>query len=166
MTVGAPSPAGAELPEPDAAVVGQPPEPRPGALHFGVDARSVAIVVDESIYPLDAIYGAALQFVDRCWLLLDRPATGHVQVRLRSRDASPTEADLEALAGDFANALLGQVVRLRVGESTRALREYTLARAFFGDDTRATIDALLAELDAEEMEDDPLEIKVPWGGDG
>ena len=138
-----------------------PPSPEPGPLHSAVDDRSVAVLVDERLYPLDAIYGAALSFVDRCWVLLDRPAADRVQVRLRSKgEASPEQ--LEALAGGFANALLGQAMRLRVGESTRALREYTVARAFFGDDTRATIDALLAELDAEELEDDPLEIQVPW----
>ena len=144
---------------------GQPvPEARP--FHFAVDARSLAVVLDETLYPLDAIYGAAMAFLDRCWVLLDRPADHRVQVRLRSRKGDLDEAAMEALAGAFANTLLGQVMRLRVGESTRALREYTMARAFFGDDTRATIDALLAELDAEELEDDPLEIQVPWSTDG
>ncbi len=141
------------------------PVPTPGPLHRAVDARSVALVVDEELYPLDAIYGAALAFVDRCWVLLDRPADRRVHVRLRAKAAEPPAEELETLAGDFANALLGQAMRLRVGESTRALREYTVARAFFGDDTRATIDALLAELDAEELEDDPLEIQVPWTTD-
>ena len=69
---------------------------------------------------------------------------------------------LEALAGEFANELLNQVLRQRVGASTRALREYTLARALFTDDTQSSIDALLAELDAEELEEDELEISVPW----
>jgi His-Xaa-Ser system protein HxsD len=139
-----------------------PTAPDPSSFHFAVDARSVAVVLDEELYPLDAIYGAAFGFVDRCWLFLDRPADRRVQVRLRSRSEAPDSDALDALAGEFANALLGQVLRLRVGESTRALREYTIARAFFGDDGRASIDALLAELDAEELEDDPLEIQVPW----
>ena len=142
------------------------PVPGPHPFHFATDARSVAVLLDETLYPLDAFYGAAMAFVDRCWVLLDRPADDRVQVRLRSKQGELPETDMEALAGDFANVLLGQVLRLRVGESTRALREYTVARAFFGDDTRATIDALLAELDAEELEDDPLEIQVPWSTDG
>ena len=131
--------------------------------HYDVDDRSVAFLIDEELYPLDAIYGTAYLFVDRCWLFLDRPADKQVQVRLRSKAPEPGEVALDALAGEFANELLNQVLRLRVGDSTRALREYTLARAFFGDDSgRPNIDALLAELDAEELADDPLEIQVPW----
>jgi len=131
--------------------------------HYDVDGRTVAVVIDEELYPLDAIYGAAYLFVDRCWLFLDRPGDKQVQVRLRSKDAEPSADVLDALAGEFANELLNQVLRLRIGDSTRSLREYTLARAFFGDDGgRPDIDALLAELDAEELADDPLEIQVPW----
>ncbi len=142
------------------------PTPETATFHFSIDARSLAFVLDEELYPLDAIYGAAYLFVDRCWLFLDRPRDKRVQVRLRSKDDGPSSDALEALAGEFANELLNQVMRLRIGESTRAIREYTIARAFFGDDTRANIDALLAELDAEELEDDPLEIKVPWDAGG
>ncbi len=138
------------------------PEPTTSTFHYAADARSVAFLLDEALYPLDAIYGASYLFVDRCWLFLDRPADRQVQVRLRSKEAEVADAELDALAGEFANELLNQVLRLRVADSTRALREYTMARAFFGDDGRASIDALLAELDAEELDDDPLKITVPW----
>ncbi len=128
---------------------------------FSIDDRSLALLLDEALYPLDAIYGAAYLFVDRCYIFLDRPADKQVQVRFRTKSDS-TEQDLEALAGEFANELLNQVLRLRISESTKSIREYTLARAFFGDSSQASIDALLAELDAEELADDPLEINVPW----
>ncbi len=133
--------------------------------HYDADDRSVAFDVDESLYPLDAIYGAAYLFVDRAWLFLDRPADKTVRVRIRSKDAAPAEGALDALAGEFANELLNQVLRLRIAESTKAIREYTMARAFFGEagaGRTADIDALLAQLDAEELADDPLEIQVPW----
>ncbi len=128
---------------------------------FSIDDRSLALLLDEALYPLDAVYGAAYLFVDRCYVFLDRPADKQVQVRFRTKSDS-TEQDLEALAGEFANELLNQVLRLRISESTKSIREYTLARAFFGDSSQASIDALLAELDAEELADDPLEINVPW----
>ncbi len=138
-----------------------PPSPSTASFTVALDDRSLGLQLNEDLYPLDAIYGAAYLFVDRCWVFLDRPADKQVQVRLRAKSDS-SETDLEALAGEFCNEVLNQVVRLRVGESTRTIREYYLARAFFGDDARASIDALLAELDAEELEDDPLEIQVPW----
>ena len=71
-------------------------------------------------------------------------------------------AESEKLAGEYANELLNQVVRVRVGESTAQIREYYMAKAFFADSNQTSIDALLAELDAEELEEDPLEISVPW----
>jgi His-Xaa-Ser system protein HxsD len=126
-----------------------------------LDDRSLGLLLSEDLYPIDAIYGASYLFVDRCYVFLDRPADRQVQVRFRLKSDSEA-TDLEAIAGEFCNEVLNQVVRLRVGESTKTLREYYLARAFFGDDTRASIDALLAELDADELEDDPLEIQVPW----
>jgi hypothetical protein len=70
--------------------------------------------------------------------------------------------ELEAMAGQFANELLNQVLRLRVAESTAKIREYYMARAFFSEPPRPNIDAILAELDAEEMDADPLEIRLPW----
>jgi len=132
-------------------------------LQYSEDGRRVSFVIDEDIYPRDAIYGAAYLFVDRCWLFLARPADRQVEVRLKPKSADgTTEETLQALAGEFANELLNQVVRARVGESTKEIREYYMARAFFGDDTRSSIDALLAELDAEELEEDELEVAVPW----
>ena len=69
---------------------------------------------------------------------------------------------LVAVIGEFANELLNQVLRFKISESTAQIREYTMARAFLSSPAQASIDALLAELDAEELEDDDLEISVPW----
>jgi His-Xaa-Ser system protein HxsD len=128
---------------------------------YELSERQIRFVIDESVYPRDAIFGAAYIFIDRCYVLLDRPADRMVSVRLRSKEAA-SEAQLEALAGELANELLNQVLRLRVGESTARIREYYMARAFFATEGKSTIDQLLAELDAEEMAEAPLEIAVPW----
>ena len=79
---------------------------------------------------------------------------------------APAEGELEALAGEFANELLNQVLRQRISDSTARIREYYMARAFFSAPAQASIDQLLAELDAEEMEEDDLEIAVPWEDGG
>ena len=130
-------------------------------LSYELEARRVRFPIDESLCPMDAIYGAAYLFVDRCYVFLDRRAEATVEVQLRTKGEAD-EAALEALAGEFANELLNQVLRLRVGEANKKLREYTLAKAFFSHSRTTSIDALLAELDAEELEEDPLEIEVPW----
>ncbi len=130
-------------------------------LAFDLDSQRVTFAIDEEIYPRDAIYGAAYLFLNRCYVFLGRPADKTVSVQLRSKTPADEDA-LVALAGEFANELLNQIVRVRVGEATARIREYTLAKAFFSDPGRSTIDALLAELDAEELDEDPLEIEVPW----
>lgn len=125
------------------------------------DGQRVALVIDEELYPRDAIYGAAYLFVDRCWVFLDRPSDRKVEVRLKPKGPSSPEI-LQALAGEFANELLNQVLRVRIGDSTRKIREYYMARAFFSTSTQSSIDQLLAELDEEELAQDDLEIQVPW----
>ncbi len=130
-------------------------------LTFIEDGRRVVLVIDEELYPRDAIYGAAYLFVDRAWIFLSRIGDKQVEVRLKPKGDTDSAA-LEALAGEFANELLNQVLRVRIGDSTGRIREYYMARAFFSTTTQSSIDQLLAELDEEELADDDLEISVPW----
>ena len=130
-------------------------------LTWSEDGRRVSFVLDEALYPRDAILGAAYLFVDRCFLFLSRPADQQVEVRLKPK-AALDAAGLEALAGDFGNALLDQVLRHQIAVSTGRIREYYMARAFFTTAAQSSIDQLLAELDEEELAEDDLEISVPW----
>jgi His-Xaa-Ser system protein HxsD len=128
---------------------------------YSLTENKVMFTLSEDLYALDCIYGAAYLFIDRCFVFLTRPRDREVTVHLRTREPADARI-LEALAGEFANEVLNQVVRLRVGEATAQIRNAYMARAFQTDSRAVTIDALLAELDAEEMKGDPLEIKVPW----
>ena len=130
---------------------------------FELGEREIRFVIDETLYPRDAVFGASYIFVDRCYVFLDRPADQRIAVRLRTKGAS-TASELEALAGEFANELLNQTMRMRIAESTQRIREYYMARAFFASEGKSTIDQLLAELDAEELAEAPLEVAVPWAG--
>jgi len=138
----------------------QPTAAAPIELQYSTEANQVSFSVSESLFELDAVYGAAYLFVDRCWVFLTRPAEGEVGVHLKPKPGA--KDDLDSLAGEFANELLNQALRVRIGESTASLREYYMARAFFTTPVQSSIDALLAELDAEELEEDDLEISVPW----
>lgn len=131
----------------------------PNGLVANVGERRVSFDVSEDIYALDTIQGAAYLFLDRCYVFLDRPADRRVAVVLKTKGEADAAA-LEALAGEFANELLNQALRKAVGASNAKIREFILAKAFFSVDAPSSIDKLLAELDAEEME--PLEIPVPW----
>lgn len=119
------------------------------------------LLLDERLYPREAVHGASYLFLDRCYVFLTRPEEGKFGVRLKARQVA-TPPELEALAGDFANELLNQVVRIRVGESTAKIRERYMARAFQTDGSRAAVDAIVAELEREEPPPDPLRIAIPW----
>ena len=123
--------------------------------------NKLSLTLDEQIYPRDAILGASYLFLDRCYLFLRRPADQQLAIDIKGKTPLSQE-DLEALAGEFANELLNQVIRCRVSDSTAKIREYYMARAFISHPAQNSIDALLAELDAEELEEDELEIAVPW----
>jgi His-Xaa-Ser system protein HxsD len=131
------------------------------------ETRSITLQVQEEIYPLDVVHGAAYLFLDRCYLWLSRPpqTSKLIEVTLRTREPLPATGGseiLESLAGEFGNELLNQALRKQIGEANGKLREFIMARAFFAGDVPSTVDRLLAELDAEEMATDSLEVAVPW----
>jgi His-Xaa-Ser system protein HxsD len=136
-------------------------EARESRLGFSVGPDHVSFDVDETVYPLEAIYGGSYLFVDRCFVFLSRPSPRVVTVRLTSRTPA-TAPELDALAGEFVNELLSQAARLRLSQATTRIREYYTAAALRAAASAPSVDDLLAELDAEELGDDPLEITVPW----
>src|SRR5262245_42781576 len=90
---------------------------------FDLAPREITFEIGEDIYSTDAIFGTAYLFIDRAYVFLTRPRDKVVRVRLRTR-AETDEAGLEALAGEFANELLNQVMRHRISQSTANIREY------------------------------------------
>jgi len=137
--------------------------PTQSRLGFSIDADQIVFEIDETLYPLDALYGACYLFVDRCFVYLSRPRPQVVGVRLTARQPS-SPAELDALAGELANELLSQSLRLRLAQSTARIREYYTAAALraAAATSSPSIDELLKELEDEEIGDDPLEIMVPW----
>lgn len=134
------------------------PESRLG---FSLGPDRISFEIDESVYPLEAVYGACYLFLERCFVYLSRSRPQVVNVRLTAREpAAPPE--LDALAGEFANELLSQSLRLRLSQSTSRIREYYTAAALRAATSSPSVDDLLAELESEELLEDPLEIMVPW----
>lgn len=130
-------------------------------LGFSLRPDHVSFEVDESVYPLEAVYGACYLFLERCYVYLSRSKPAAVDVRLTAREPA-TPAELDALAGEFANELLAQVTRLRLAQATTRIREYYTAAALRAAASAPSVDDLLAELESEDLLEDPLEIMVPW----
>jgi len=130
-------------------------------LGFSLGPDHISFAVDESVYPLEAVYGACYLFLEKCFVFLSRSKPGTVDVRLTAR-GSATSAELDALAGEFGNELLNQSMRLRLSQATARIREYYTAAALRAAAATPSVDELLAELESEELLEDPLEIMVPW----
>lgn len=126
------------------------------------------LLVDVSLYPVEAVMGAAYVFVDRCYVFVDREADGKVKVSLTARPGR--EEPLEALRGEFQNELLAQALRRQVALRHAKEREALVVRALFGaapqaEEAPAAVPALDAQYLPAEGDDyleDPLGIAVPW----
>jgi His-Xaa-Ser system protein HxsD len=123
---------------------------------------SVALTVDAELYPLDALYGAAFVFIDRCYVFLDKPAPTQYRVVLTARGDVDEPAALRALVGEFANELLTCAWRHKITEDNRLLIETVTMQAIGGAMGPPSLDDL-AEFDfSDEGFDDPLGIAKSW----
>jgi His-Xaa-Ser system protein HxsD len=124
-------------------------------------AGSVTLTVDVAVYPLEAVYGAAYIFIDRCYVLLDRPQGGAYSVTLTPKAAATTDA-LRSMVGEFANELLSQAWRQKIIEENRVILEAVTTQALSGAMGPPTLDDLAAFDFTEDSFDDPLGIAMSW----
>lgn len=131
---------------------------------LGVDLaeNAVSMGVDEHVYPLEALYGAAFVFIDRCFVFVDRPATGRYRVTLAVKKADADEAALRALVGEFANELLSCAWRHQITKENRATIEAVTMQALAGAMGPPSLDDLAAFDFTEEPFEDPLGISQSW----
>ncbi len=123
---------------------------------------AVKVTVDASIYPLEAVYGAAYIFLDRCYVLLDRPSGATYSVTLTSKAADADADALRNMVGEFANELLSQAWRQKIIEENRAVIETVTAQALAGAMGPPSLDELAAFDFSEDSFDDPLGIAMSW----
>ena len=146
-----------------------------GLLAVDLHEATAVVSIDESLYPLPAVQGAAYTFIDRCYVLLDRPAPGRLRVTLTTKQPpAPSEADeaneakaarasaLRALAGELANELLACAYRHQLAQDNRVLVETVTLQAMSGAMGPPSL-ADLADFDfTDEALDDPLGIAQSW----
>lgn len=125
------------------------------------EGDTLTVEFDEALYPKDAIYGAAYIFIDRCYVKLDRVADDKVSVRFKLK--AGLDHDLDELAGEFENELLGQAWRRMITDENRQLIEQITTRALTGAAGPPGLDDLLGmDIDDDTAFDDPLGIAMSW----
>ena len=138
----------------------------PGLAGAEQEAGSVWFAVDEALYPLDAIYGAAYVFIDRCHIFLDRAAPGQVRVSLAPKKVQDAEG-LRGYLGEFANELLSCAWRSHITRENRVVIESVTVGALSGAmgpkvQTGPSLDDLASFDFSNQPFEDPLGIAVSW----
>lgn len=138
-------------------VAGMPPD----QVEAEFATRSVAVTLDESVYPLDAVYGASYTFIDRCYILLDRLPTGRIRVSLTPKKEA-SEEGLRAIFGELSNELLSCAWRSQIVRENRAVIEAVTMQALGGALGPPSLDDLKDFDFSEEPFEDPLGIGLSW----
>jgi His-Xaa-Ser system protein HxsD len=126
-----------------------------------IGASSVTLRVDPATYSLDALYGAAYIFIDRCFVLLDKPDANY-RVTLALKKGDPSVDGLRTLVGEFTNELLSCAWRAKISQDSRALIESVTAQALGGALGAPTLDDLEKFDFSDETFEDPLGIAMSW----
>ncbi len=127
-----------------------------------VSEHAVSVTVDETLYPLDAVYGAAFTFIDRCYVLLDRPGAAQVRITLTPKSLDTGESALRDVAGELENELLSCAWRAQIVRENRAVIEAVTLKAISGAMGPPTLDELEDFDFTEEAFEDPLGIGLSW----
>jgi len=85
------------------------------------------VVVDTTLYSLDAILRTCYRYSDQLFLFLVPADDGAVAVWFRRREP---DAELATLVGSFGNELVDQQLRTNLFEQTKSIREQIVAQAF------------------------------------
>lgn len=131
--------------------------------------KQVTLDLSLRVYPLDAVLGACYRFIDDFYIYLDHPAPRRITVCLLPKN-DLDEPTLQSLAGSFSNELLHELLRVRIGKKTGAVREMIVGRALLSAEPLEPHEGNLSPSEIEEAApssemdylDDPLGIAVPW----
>jgi His-Xaa-Ser system protein HxsD len=137
---------------------GIPPE----VAHVITGESAVELQFAKTLYPLDAVYGAAYIFIDRCYVLIDEPDAHHFRVTLAWKKGVPPEDGLRMLAGEFANEILSCAWRAQIAKESRGIIEAVTVKALAGAMGPPTLDDLERFDFSDEAFEDPLGIALSW----
>lgn len=131
-------------------------------LKLDLKEGAALLEIDASLYPLDALYGAAYVLIDRAYVFLDRPKEGAYRATLAPKKGEADEATLRALAGEMANELLACAYRHRITQDNRAAIEAVTMQAIAGAMGPPSLDDLEDFDFSDEAFEDPLGIALAW----
>jgi len=129
------------------------------------DEMSVSITLPAESHPPRVVQGAAVRFIDRCYVVMDRPTAAEIRVTLSAKEAVEGEDTLAKLADAFEARLRDSDLYHRVAADNEVLTDAVVAQAFgFGEQpsTAPGLDELEAFDFSDDAFDDPLGIAQTW----
>lgn len=128
-----------------------------------LDEQRAIIDVEAGLYPLEALYGAAYVFIDRCYVFLDRPSPEKLRVVLTPKQlGEDAENDLRKAVGELANELVSAAWRHQITQENRAQIESVTMQAIAGAMGPPSLDDLEDFDFTDEAFEDPLGIAMSW----
>lgn len=128
-----------------------------------LDETRAILDVDAGLYPVEALYGAAYVFIDRCYVLLDRPEPTKLRVVITPKTlGDEAEGVLRQVVGEFANELVSAAWRHQITQENRAQIESVTMQAIAGAMGPPTLDDLEDFDFTDEAFEDPLGIAMSW----
>ena len=131
-------------------------------LGFSLGPDHISFEVDESVYPLEAVYGACYLFLEKCFVYLSRSkpeAVDGAPDRARGGRRPPSWTRWPASS---PTSCCRRPCACACRSPRRAFASTTRRRRCARRPSAPSVDDLLAELESEELLEDPLEIMVPW----
>lgn len=145
-----------------------------------ISENTIKFEVNSKIFPIETVQNTAYIFIDRVFVFLDGDPKYKVKIFLKGKEKMSAR-QLEAVAGEFNNELLNQILRLQIAKNNKKLQEYIVGQALFGaspeqisaeghDNSDNELDKILErELKALEKEErnmknkrDPMGVLIPW----
>jgi len=107
---------------------------RKAALETKIDKQNeIIITLDSAIYPLEAIYNTAYNFIDRAYLFLDGKGEPIKEVIVTIKPKTTTDKkELLELEQEFLNELLDNVLRYQIAKENKTIREFIVGTALLG----------------------------------
>lgn len=84
------------------------------------------VPVPTSCYPAEVIFRTCYAFTDRAYLWLEPGVEGEIVVSITRKSV---ETDLDAVIGEFANALIDYGLRRQIGQETHGVRDAIIGAA-------------------------------------
>jgi len=93
-----------------------------------IDNETVVLELNKDIYKPEAIRATSYKFTDRCYIKIDEPENGRIQVYFNHKQSH--DIPIEQLAKEFCNELIDQQVRLDIEQRFSDIRDAIVKKAF------------------------------------